>query len=277
MESKILLVDKPAGVTSHDVVGEVRREFGKGVKVGHSGTLDPFATGLLIVLVGRATRTQAIFMGLPKVYTTDVRFGATSTTGDRDGELTETGIVPVGDLDLPTGRLRQTPPKYSALHVNGKRAHQLARAGVEFELPEREIEVDSFDELRRDGAFRSFRISCSSGTYIRSLIADLGDAYCESLRRLSSGPFEVPDQTRGELSLSAALSKLLPTVEIPEGSAVDLLHGKLIEFDPVEPAENRSARWFATCGGRPVAVVEPNSNGQLRTVIGFADDYSADQ
>jgi tRNA pseudouridine55 synthase len=276
VQSRILLVDKPAGVTSHDVVSGIRREVGKGVRVGHSGTLDPFATGLLIVLVGRATRTQALFMGLPKVYETEVRFGVTSTTGDRDGELTATGNIPMGDLELPVGRIMQTPPRYSAIHVNGKRAHELARAGVEFELPEREIEVESFSELRRDGDLRQFRISCSSGTYIRSLVADLGDAYCEKLRRISCGSFEVPTTTRVELSLGAALSRLLPSCEVSEAAAVDLLHGKLVDLQTPEVPSQSQCRWFATSHGRPVAVIEPAADGLMRTVIGFADDYSAE-
>src|SRR6266576_6109319 len=108
-EPSVLLVDKQAGITSHDVVASVRREHG--LKTGHAGTLDPFATGLLIVLLGReATRCQARFMALPKAYLAVARFGAVSTTGDPDGEITETGVVPTGDLDLPTGEIRQRPP-----------------------------------------------------------------------------------------------------------------------------------------------------------------------
>ena len=277
MESRILLVDKPAGVTSHDVVADVRRGYEKGTRVGHSGTLDPFATGLLIVLVGRATRTQSLFMGLPKVYETDVRFGAISSTGDRDGQLTETGVVPTGDLVLPVGRILQRPPRYSAVHVNGKRAHQLARAGVEFELPEREVEVTSFVELNRGKTSRKYRISCSSGTYVRSLVADLGDAYCESLRRLSCGPFEVPDRGPSELSLLSALELLLPTSEVSKQAAVDLLHGKIVDLVGPETSVQPGYRWFAKSSGRPVAVVEQQSQVTTRTVIGFADDYSAGQ
>jgi tRNA pseudouridine55 synthase len=277
VRSRILLVDKPAGVTSHDVVSDIRREFGKGVRVGHSGTLDPFATGLLIVLVGRATRTQDLFMGLPKVYETLVRFGATSTTGDRDGEIVETGVIPEGDLELPVGRILQRPPKYSAVHVDGKRAHQLARAGVDFELPERKVEIESFVELNRSGAMREFRVSCSSGTYIRSLVADLGDAYCESLRRISCGPFSVPADQPVELSLVSALSVLLPTAEVPEAAAVDLIHGKRVELQAPKFARGIGARWFATSSGKPVAVVEQVTELSARTAIGFADDYSAGQ
>src|SRR5689334_201303 len=174
----VLLVDKPAGPTSHDLVSAARRAAGRGVKVGHAGTLDPFASGLLLVLLGRATRIQRFLMDLPKTYEVVARFGATSTTGDPEGEITETGVVPDGDLTLPTGLVRQTPPIYSAVKVGGKRAYALARAGEEVVLSEREVTVTRFEETARDGDRRSFVIECSSGTYVRSLIADLGDAYC---------------------------------------------------------------------------------------------------
>jgi tRNA pseudouridine55 synthase len=152
----LLLCDKPAGITSHDVVAQVRRRLGRGVKVGHAGTLDPFATGLLVVLVGRATKVQRFVMEMRKRYEVTARFGAVSTTG-------------------------------------GQRAYKLARAGVSVEMPERQISVYSFDETRRDGAERDFVIECSSGTYVRSLIADLGDAYCTALRRTRIGEFDVAD------------------------------------------------------------------------------------
>ncbi len=189
----LLLCDKPAGITSHDVVAQTRRRLERGVKVGHAGTLDPFATGLLVVLVGRATRLQRFVMVLPKRYEVTARFGATSTTGDPEGEITQTGVVPDGDLALPTGALRQRPPAYSAVKIHGQRAYKLARAGKQFELPEREITVYRFEQTRRAGAERDFVIECSSGTYVRSLIADLGDAYCTALRRTRIGEFDVAD------------------------------------------------------------------------------------
>ena len=192
IEAGIVLADKPAGVTSHDVVARIRRQ--RGVKAGHAGTLDPFATGLLIVLVARpATREQARFMGLRKTYRTVARFGAVSTTGDPDGEITETGVVPSGELELPTGTIRQRPPAYSAVKVGGQRAYRLARRGVEVEVPERLVDVHRFDLLAREGNRAEFEIECSSGTYVRSLIADLGDAYCERLRRTAIGPFTVDE------------------------------------------------------------------------------------
>ena len=112
-----------------------------------------------------------------------------SSTGDPEGEITATGHVPHGDLPLPTGRISQRPHRYSAVKVEGRRAYALARAGVEVELAEREVEVYRFDELERDGERRRFAIECSSGTYVRTLIADLGDAYCEELRRTAIGSF----------------------------------------------------------------------------------------
>ncbi len=128
MTDGVLLVDKPAGVTSHDVVARIRRGLPKGTKVGHAGTLDPFATGLLLILVGRATRVQRFLMGLPKRYETVARLGFTSTTGDPEGEI-KPGTMPGDELHLPTGIIKQTPPAYSAIKIKGKRAYALARAG----------------------------------------------------------------------------------------------------------------------------------------------------
>jgi tRNA pseudouridine55 synthase len=203
----VLLADKPAGVTSHDVVARLRRRYD--AKGGHAGTLDPFATGLLIVLLGRpATREQRLFMGLRKTYRTIARFGAVSTTGDRDGEITETGRIPEGELDLPTGEIRQRPPAYSAVKVGGVRAYKRARRGEEVEMPERLVTVYRFEQLSRDGARAEFEIECSSGTYVRSLIADLGDAYCEELRRTRIGPFSVEDADEdAPLPLAEALAR----------------------------------------------------------------------
>jgi tRNA pseudouridine55 synthase len=192
-DAGLLLCDKPAGITSHDVVAQTRRRLGRGVKVGHAGTLDPFATGLLIVLVGRATRIQRFVMALPKRYEVTAKFGAVSTTGDPEGEITLTDRIPDGDLPLPTGLVRQRPPAYSAVKINGQRAYKRARAGETFELPEREITVHRFEETRRAGAERDFVIECSSGTYVRSLLADLGDAYCTALRRTRIGDFDIAD------------------------------------------------------------------------------------
>jgi tRNA pseudouridine55 synthase len=195
----VLLLDKPVGVTSHDVVAAVRRSLG-GVKTGHAGTLDPFATGLLLILVGRATKSQSELMGLPKRYETVARLGALSSTGDTEGEITETGRIPPEPPDLPVGEIRQRPPAYSAVKIGGERAYRRARRGEELEMPERIVTVYSFTQLWRDPGSASgehpraaFAIECASGTYVRSLIADLGDAYCLQLRRTAIGPFAVTD------------------------------------------------------------------------------------
>jgi tRNA pseudouridine55 synthase len=221
----VLLYDKPAGITSHDVVDRVRRARGRGVKVGHAGTLDPFATGLLLILVGRATRAQRFLMALRKRYEVTAQFGAVSNTGDPDGEIVRTGIVPDGELSLPTGALMQRPPAFSAVKVAGRRAYALARAGVEVELDEREVEVFAFEELWRDRDRRGFVIECSSGTYVRSLIADLGDAFCEALRRTRIGDFDVDHADPENLiPLNEALG-FLPEVRLEGEEARQARHG----------------------------------------------------
>ncbi len=190
----ILLIDKPAGMTSHDVVALVKRALG-GVKVGHAGTLDPFATGLLIVLVGQATKAQRQLMELPKRYETVARLGSTSSTGDTEGEIVHTGRLPPNPPPLPTGLLRQRPPRHSAVKIGGERAYKRARRGEQFEMPERIVTVHRFEQIWRDEnpphPRAGYEIECSAGTYVRSLIADLGDAYCIELRRTAIGPFEV--------------------------------------------------------------------------------------
>jgi tRNA pseudouridine55 synthase len=219
----VLLIDKPAGITSHDVVAAVRRAL-SGIKTGHAGTLDPFATGLLLVLVGRATRIQRHLMELPKRYVTVARLGAVSSTGDTEGEITETGRIPPDPPTLPTGEIRQRPPIYSAVKIGGERAYRRARRGEQFEMPERIVTVHRFEQLEREPTNASFLIECSSGTYVRSLIADLGDAYCVQLRRTAIGPFDVKDAIappqRGEqwqrvaerqlISIEEAMAALAP-------------------------------------------------------------------
>jgi tRNA pseudouridine55 synthase len=202
----ILLIDKPVGITSHDVVARVRRSLG-GAKTGHAGTLDPFASGLLVVLVGKATKLQSKIMELPKRYETVARLGASSSTGDPEGEIVETGQLPPDPPPLPTGEIRQRPPIFSAIKIKGERAYRKARRGESFQVPERIVTVSRFEQLWRtpkgtpsgtqtgeqagEGERAGYLIECSSGTYVRSLIADLGDAYCLELRRIAIGPFEL--------------------------------------------------------------------------------------
>jgi tRNA pseudouridine55 synthase len=193
----LLLCDKPAGITSHDMVARVRRE--RGEKAGHAGTLDPFATGLLLVLLGRATRLQRFLTGLPKTYRATARLGWRSSTGDPEGELTETGRVP-DSLELPTGTVRQRVPMTSAVRVGGERLYRKAHRGETVKTPERDVEVHRADLLGGDGETALYEIECSAGTYVRTLVETLGDAYCAELRRVAIGPFRVEDAGE-ELSL----------------------------------------------------------------------------
>jgi tRNA pseudouridine55 synthase len=259
----VILVDKPAGKTSHDVVAAIRRELGGrgGPKVGHAGTLDPFATGLLIVLVGRATRAQRFFMALPKAYRATARLGAVSSTGDPEGEIEVTGVLPPEPLALPTGRVRQRPPAYSAVKVGGERAYRRARRGEEVELPEREVVVHRFEALERDGDRLELEIECSSGTYVRSLVADLGDAYCEALRRTAIGPFRVEDADgRTLVPLDRALA-FLPEVALAGDDARRATHGVAVPGAAEGPVRLTDAEGV-------IAIAEPR-NGDLRPVVGF--------
>ena len=203
----VLLLDKPAGKTSHDVVAAVRRE--RGVKAGHAGTLDPFATGLLLVLLGKATRLQRFLVGLPKTYLATARLGWTSSTGDPDGELTETGIVP-GSLELPTGTVRQRVPMTSAVRVGGERLYKKAHRGETIETPVRDVQVHRAELLSSDGGYAHYEIECSAGTYVRTLVETLGDAYCSDLRRVAVGPFRIEDAGR-EVPV-AEVASLVPAV-----------------------------------------------------------------
>lgn len=208
----VLLLDKPAGKTSHDVVAAVRREHS--VKAGHAGTLDPFATGLLLVLLGRATRLQRFLVGLPKTYLATARLGWTSSTGDSDGELTETGVVPAS-LELPTGTVRQRVPMTSAVRVGGERLYKKAHRGETIETPLRDVQVHRAELLAVGeglgfGDYAHYEIECSAGTYVRTLVETLGDAYCSDLRRVAVGPFRVEDAGR-EVPV-AEVAELVPAV-----------------------------------------------------------------
>jgi tRNA pseudouridine55 synthase len=237
--SGALLVDKPAGVTSHDVVARVRRERDKGTKVGHAGTLDPFATGLLIVLLGRATRLQRYLLDLPKTYVATARLGWRSTTGDPDGELTETGVVPA-QLELPTGEVEQTLPMTSAVKVDGERLYKKAHRGETVETPTRIATIHRAELLESEGRERAtFEVECASGTYVRTLVETLDDAYCEALRRTAIGPHRLSDGE--DVSISAAeLMSFLPECPLDADETKRVSHGR-----PVEgrrgPAQDASA------------------------------------
>jgi tRNA pseudouridine55 synthase len=260
----VILYDKPAGMTSHDVVARVRRARG-GVRTGHAGTLDPFATGLLLVLVGRATRAQRFFMALPKRYRALARLGARSSTGDVEGEITYTGVIPATDVVLPTGEVRQRPPAFSAVKVSGERAYRRARRGETVEIGERTVVVHRFEERWRDGERACFEIECSVGTYVRSLIADLGDAYCEELRRLAIGPFSVEDaDPDAVLPLERALH-FLPERRLGGEDARRASHGGAIAGTAEGPV-------LLTDEAGAIAIAEPRtgpSGGVLHPTVGF--------
>lgn len=200
-ERAVLPVDKPQWDTSFDVVRTVRRLTEQ--KVGHTGTLDPMATGLLILLVGRATKQMETFLELPKTYTGTLRLGAVTPSYDTETDVTErsdwSGVTD-DDLDAARdpflGTIVQRPPMYSAVKVKGERLYKKARRGERVERPPRQVRIDAFDITGRDGADVSFRVVCSKGTYIRSLAHDYGQtlgvgAHLVALRRTAIGPYDV--------------------------------------------------------------------------------------
>lgn len=198
----LLLVDKPAGLTSHDVVLTVRRIYGER-SIGHLGTLDPFATGLLILLIGRATRLANFLTHEPKVYDATIRFGSETDTDDCTGTVIRSAAAPssasidAAILNL-TGDIDQVPPDYSAKSVDGTRAYAAARKGVALSLDPVKVRVNEWLIRDRSQDAIDVTISCGSGTYIRALARDLGRltesaAHLASLRRIKSGPFDVSD------------------------------------------------------------------------------------
>ncbi len=276
----VLLYPKPPGVTSHDVVAAVRRGLdvprrGEGrVRVGHAGTLDPFASGLLLVLVGAATRVQRYLMALPKTYRAVARLGWTSDTGDRDGVIEHTGRVSER-LELPTGRLLQRPPAYSAVKVGGEPLYRKARRGEPVEGEPRPVTVHRFELLWREGERAGLEIECSSGTYVRQLVAGLGDAYCEELERVRIGPFRLEDADPERLvPLEKALA-FLPERPLEPPEAERVAHGRALPAAEGEapltqhltPGDGEGGVRL-TAGARLVAIAEPRG-GELRPVVVF--------
>ena len=254
-----LLVDKPAGVTSHDVVARIRRE--RGGKVGHAGTLDPFATGLLVVLLGRATRMQRFLLELPKTYVATARLGWRSSTGDPDGELEETGRIPER-LELPTGEIEQRVPMTSAVKVDGERLYRKAHRGEAVETPTRRVVVHRAELLESQGEHATFEIECSSGTYIRTLIETLGDAYCESLRRTAVGGLKVPDGDPVEVSVEELMS-FLPERLLDEREADAVGHGRPV----TEPFDVPPEHVRLTHDGRLIAIARPDGENLRPEVV----------
>jgi tRNA pseudouridine55 synthase len=275
IRSGILLVAKPAGVTSHDVVERVRKQpIAGGGKVGHAGTLDPFATGLLIVLVGQATRFQQYLMGLPKEYLATAQLGAVSDSGDPTGTIGETGErtsladVRAGAAQL-VGEIRQKVPLTSAVKVGGERLYRKARRGEHFETPSRvvnvgRLDVTSFDEARQRAVLE---IECSSGTYVRQLVADLGalcgtGAYCAELERTAIGPFRLDEAGETRLVALAEALSFLPERVLDVGEVRLVRDGRALERGSDEPEADRIR---LTAGGELVAVAEPR-DGVLKPV-----------
>jgi tRNA pseudouridine55 synthase len=199
----LLLVDKPAGITSHDAVQLVRRAL-RTRKVGHAGTLDPLATGLLVMGVGRATRLLRFLGELPKLYEGTGILGMETTTLDADGDVVRESPVRVVEPDLRaamsalTGRIEQVPPAYSAVKVGGEALHRSARRGEAMQAPPRPVDVYAFTLRRFSSPHFDFRVRCSGGTYVRTLVADVGSrlgcgAHLVRLRRTAVGPFGVGD------------------------------------------------------------------------------------
>lgn len=247
----MLLVDKPAGMTSHDVVSRARKARGTR-KVGHAGTLDPMATGLLVLGVDAATRLLTFIVGADKTYTATMLLGATTDTDDADGEAvaraSSSDIAAVTDAAIDegiaalTGAISQVPTTVSAIKVNGRRAYDLAREGVEVELKARDVVVSRLDVIERrrddDRIELDVVVDCSSGTYIRALARDLGAAlgiggHLTALRRTRIGPFSVADAAQLDalagvplLSPADAGTTVLGAIEVTADEARDLRHGK---------------------------------------------------
>lgn len=203
---EILLIDKPPGMTSFGVVARLRRvlskQEGKKVKVGHTGTLDPFATGLMIIVTGQMCRRAMELTKLDKWYEAEIVLGIESTTGDPEGELSRISDRKLDKGEIKqvlqkfTGKIEQTPPAFSAVKVNGRRAYQLAREGKEVDIPKRIVTIYALELIGYDYPVLKLRTHVSSGTYVRSLAADIGKelktgAYCRNLRRIKIADYDV--------------------------------------------------------------------------------------
>ena len=237
----LLLVDKPSGVTSHDVVDVVRRSL-RTRKVGHAGTLDPMATGLLILGVGRATRLLRYLGDLSKSYAATGRLGEETDTLDADGRIVRSAPVDFSRAEIEpacaalVGDSMQTPPAYSAVKVGGRKLYEAARKGDALEAPGRRIRVDAFEVSAFDGQDVEVRITCSGGTYVRVLVADVGralgcGAHLVRLRRTAIGPFQVEDAHPpgvGEpLPIERAIGHL-PSIHLDAEEARAVSHGRLL-------------------------------------------------
>lgn len=254
-------------MTSHDVVAAVRRSLPRGVRVGHAGTLDPFATGLLLILVGRMTRAQRWLMELPKTYRAVARLGWRSSTGDPDGELTQTGWLP-DSLQLPLGEVMQAPPAFSAVKVEGERAYVRARRGEDVAPAPRPVTVHRWELLWHEGDRAGFELEVSSGTYVRSLIEGLGDAYCEELERTAVGPFALADADPERLLAPIDALAFLPLVELSAADAGAVAHGRRVRGEAPGTVRLPAAAVRLVHSGRLVALAEPRG-AELQPVVVF--------
>ena len=286
MTTGILLVDKPSGVTSHDVVSRARRALGTR-KVGHAGTLDPMATGLLLLGVDSSTRLLTYLVGLGKRYTATIRLGQSSTTDDAEGELSApvdaTGLTRA-QLDTGiaalTGEIAQVPSTFSAIKVDGRRSYDRARSGEEVALAPRTVTVSRFELLaeRRDAPFLDLDVvvECSSGTYIRALARDLGAAlgvggHLTALRRTDVGPFSVEDAVPADAIAPEAVrdaagvaEQLFPAVRLTDEQVTELTQGKKVR---VEAADAGVVAALAA-SGRLVGLVSIDA-GAARVLVNF--------
>jgi tRNA pseudouridine55 synthase len=291
--SGLVVVDKPAGWTSHDVVARCRKVFGQR-RVGHAGTLDPDATGVLLVGLGRVTRLLRFLAELPKSYTGEVVLGVETSTLDAAGEVTATcemGSVTDEDIraacEVFNGPIEQVPPMVSAIKIGGQRLHQLARQGVEVERPARHVTIYRLvPGSIVDGVFR-IDVECSAGTYVRSLASDLGralggGAHLRALRRLAIGPFAIADtvpldQLGGEHVLPPlAVLRGRPTICVTGEAAAAVAHGRalpgpVVEVGPVGVGPvGVGPVGIVDESGELLAVYEPAADGTLKPAVVLA-------
>lgn len=288
----MLLVDKPQGVTSHDVVARARRLLGTR-KVGHAGTLDPMATGLLVLGAGSATRLLSYLVGLDKEYLATIRLGVTTDTDDAEGDIVAiadasfvTDAAIASGIAALTGAIEQVPSTFSAIKVDGRRAYDRARAGEDVALAARPVTVHAFELLAARRAVGTLdldvRVVCSSGTYVRALARDLGTiegvgGHLTALRRTRVGPFAVadavvlPDPREAPDAVAPPLldpadvaARLFPVVHLDAAQTRDLAHGKRVELEAPD-AELVAA---LTPEGRLAALVELR-RGRARVLLGL--------
>lgn len=291
-ESGFVVIDKPQGVTSHDVVAIVRKTLGTR-KVGHAGTLDPMATGVLVVGVNKATRLLDFIVAGKKEYEATVRLGMNTISDDAEGETISTSDASHLDSEeieksfaKNVGKISQLPSKVSAKKVQGKRAHALVREGVEFELQPREVEIEEIEikSITKTGEFVdvAIRVKCSAGTYIRAIARDVGadlgvGGHLISLRRTLVAPFDLSQAQNLEQPLQlidvyAATSKTLPTVEVDLEVANQITFGK--PLNSLQLVNNEPTA--LTLNSQVLAIVQQNDTGGIdyRAVFASGSDLS---